>query len=71
MHRTDLTDDQGKWWHVLHNGDWSGDAKIRRADWPCDKEDIIVPGFILRNACRSSVIEDIRGKLEDVLDDLT
>jgi hypothetical protein len=71
MHRTDIKDSGGNDWHVFHNGDWSGDVYIRPADCPRDAApNIIVPGFILKNACRAAVLEELKGKLETFLDGL-
>ena len=70
MHRTDVKDDSGNDWYVFHNGDWSGMAMIRRTDWGDDKQDIIVPGFVVKNACRQAVIQEVQSKLEGFLDGL-
>jgi hypothetical protein len=70
MHRTDIKDEKGDIWHVFHNSDWSGEVHIRRRG--NETEPVFrVPGFILKNAAREVAVEELRGRLEDVLDDVS
>ena len=75
MHTTCVVDDTGKNWFIFHNGDWSGEAEIRPADAKWDETAgtydgvVKLPGFVLRNACRMSVTQELMGVIETAIDD--
>ncbi len=64
MHTTQLKDEQGRKWVINHNGDWSGDAYIKRVDGETIVEEYHVPGIIIRDACRGAVAGEIIGLIE-------
>jgi hypothetical protein len=73
-HSTFLTDDDGREWVLIHNGDWSGDVEMRRiergetASGGPEKDRIVethtVPGALIRQACAASVVSGVIGMLE-------
>lgn len=67
MHTTRVKDDLGQEWLIIHNGDWSGEAIVRKADWD-ETEDIKLPGFVLKNACKHALVEEVQGLIETALD---
>lgn len=75
MHTTIVKDEEGREWVLIHNGDWSGDVKIRRRS-PQDTIEVIhpvqgvgaievvLPGSIIRQACAQAVVGDTIAMLE-------
>lgn len=65
MHTARLTDDDGRDWVVLHNGDWSGEAHVRRLD-NNDKtvEEYTIPGRVIAQACGAAVVSAAIAMLE-------
>lgn len=67
MHTTRVKDDEGSTWIIIHNGDWSGTAHVRAEDWD-DSESIALPGFVLKNACKQALVQEVQGLIETALD---
>ena len=63
-HSTHVKDESGKVWVIFHNSDWSGDCHVRLSGNPIDEE-ITVPGFIIKNACRAVLAEELTTLVQD------
>jgi hypothetical protein len=65
-HTLTMIDDLGREWAAIHNGDWSGDVKLRLR--PCLDEpegvEFVVPGSIIRAAAVALFKSDLIGLLE-------
>lgn len=64
MRTLKLKDDEGREWIVLHNGDWSGAATIRRYVNDRLVEHHIIPGRIIQKACANAVASEIISMIE-------
>lgn len=75
MRTTVVKDENGKEWYVFHRGDWSGNAQVRPKDSTYDEEreswsgEVTLPGFVIKNACRQSLADDLRNHFESSLEE--
>lgn len=63
-HTTVVTDDDGREWALIHNGDWSGGVEVHRIEDDVVKEERVLPGAVVRKACTSAVVRDLIGLIE-------
>ncbi len=64
MHSTQLKDDEGREWVINHNGDWSGEAHVKRIDNDKVVEELRLPAVLFRDACRSAVAHEMISEIE-------
>jgi hypothetical protein len=72
MHTDRVIDEDGREWVVIHNGDWSGDAILRRfAENGSGRiedekmlEEHVIPGIVLRKIAALGVVGDVIAMLE-------
>lgn len=65
-HTTHVKDETGREWVITHNSDWSGDAYIKPRGDNC--AGLPVPGFIIKNACRAVLAEELTTLVQDTVE---